>query len=159
MKKLFSKSEEKSEMTETEAIQYQTYRFSNNVSMKETGNSIDGIYRGIEFKPYQGIKGTHLFIIHFEKDGEDITCVAGSEVLKFLKNFTIGYYLHIERIDTKLTKEGNKYAQYQFKFNSLGVKTPESFRLLDCSELPEKLIVAKTELPQKMISDKTDTTD
>jgi len=148
MAKLFSKSQEKSEMTEKEAVQYQVYRFSNNVSMKETGNSIDGIYRGIEFKPYQGIKGTHLFIIHFEKDGEDITCVAGSEVIKFLGNFGIGYYLRIERVNTILTKEGNKYAQYEFSYDPMGVKTPESFKLLDYSELP-----------QKMISDKTDTTD
>jgi len=145
MAKLFAKSQEKSEMTETEASQYQTYRFSNNVSMKENGSCIDGIYKGVEFKPYQGMKGSHLFIIHFEKDGEDITCVAGSEVLKFLENFTIGYYLHIERISTKLTKEGNKYAQYQFKYNPHGVKTAESFKLLDRSELPERLIEAKTE--------------
>jgi len=136
MKKLFSKSEEKSEMTETEASQYQTYRFSNNVSMKETGNTIEGIYKGIEVKPYQGIKNTHLYIIHFEKDGKDVTCVAGSEILKFLENFTIGYYLHIERTDTVLTKEGNKYAQYEFKYNPLGVKLTEKFQLFDMQNLP-----------------------
>jgi len=143
MAKLFSKSQEKSEMTVAEMTQYQTYRFSNNISMKENGSFIDGVYKGIEFKPYQGIKGTHLFIVHFEKDGEDITCIAGSEILKFLENFTIGCYLHIERINTILTKQGNKYAQYQFKYDLIGVKEPESFKLLDYSELPEKLITAK----------------
>jgi len=148
MAKLFAKSQEKSEMTETEAGQYQIYRFSNNISMKETGSKIDGFYSGIEIKYGQGVGAGNLYIVHFNKDDKDITCVAGSEILKFLERFKIGYYLHVERVDTKLTKKGNKYAQYEFRYDPVGLKTAQSFKLLDYSELPEK-----------MISDKKDTTD
>jgi len=159
MKKLFSKSEsesEKSETTKTNEENYQIYRFSNNVSMKETGSEIDGVYSGIEVKYGQGIKGGNLYVIHFNKDDKDITCIAGAEILKFLENFKIGYYLHIKRIDTKLTKEGNKYAEYEFRYNPSGVKTAESFRLFDRSELPKKLNEAKA---KDKTEDKTDVTN
>jgi len=139
MSEKFSKTEGKSEMTEAEVSQYQTYRFSNNVSMKEIGSTIEGLYKGIEVKPGQGIKGTHLYIVHLEKDGKDITFVGGWEVLAFLENFTTGYYLHVTRTNTLETKEGNKYAQYEFSYDPLGIKLKEKFKLYDMSEMPVSL--------------------
>jgi len=151
MAKLFSKTEAKSEMTTVDESQYQVYRFSNNVSMKDDGSVIDGIYRGIEVKPYQGIKGTHLYIIHFEKNGQDITFVAGSEVLKFLENFNIGFFLGIKRIHTILTKQGNKYAQYEFQFDPLGVKLNEKFQLYDMKDMPVQLQPPKKEKSEQEV--------
>lgn len=122
------------------------FKFPENVSMKKDGDSIEGIYKGILVKNNEGMNGGDLLLAVFEQDsGYILTCVAGSQVIKFLRSFPVEQFLKITRTGTKQTKQGNPFATYQFECDT-SVKLGNDLLLIQADTLPEvKKIVAHVE--------------
>lgn len=122
-------------MSDKKEQQTKTYQFPENVSLKEKGNFIDGKYLGCTLKKSQGIKGNDLIIAYFDNNDKLLSCVAGTQIQNFLKNFERGYYLKITRDVTLKTKSGNDFATYKFEYDPAGLKNEQIFVLADMTEI------------------------
>jgi len=110
--------------------------FPINISMKEIGNKIEGIYQGCLVKIGEGLSGGDLIMAAFMQENGNIhTCVAGSQLLKFLESFSIGYYLQVIRTQTITISGDRKFAQYEFSYNPLGIKSNNEIKFIDASEM------------------------
>jgi len=130
------KSETETE-TETKETNVKVFKFPENRSMKNDGDSIEGIYKGILVKQGEGMNEDDLLLAVFEQpDHNLLTCVAGSQVVKFLRGFPTDKYLKITRIGTKQTKKGNPFAVYQFECD-ISVFLGSGLTLIEAAKLPE----------------------
>ena len=120
------------------------FKFPENVSLKDEGNSVEGIYKGLLVKSGQGYNGENLVLAVFEQaDKNYLTCVCGSQLIKFLQSFEPDRFLRVTRDKTIIQKNGNKFATYQFEFDSdlvLG-----DLELIQVNQLPEAKQVKQIE--------------
>jgi len=148
MAKIFGKRINETDPQELETVQsnVKVFKFPENISMKKDGDSIEGIYKGILVKDNEGMNGGDLLLAVFENTfGSVVTCVAGSQVIKFLRSFPVDQFLKITRTGTKETKQGNSFATYQFECDT-SVKLGTDLLLIQANTLPEaKKIVAHVE--------------
>lgn len=139
MAKLFGKKVNETDSSEMDTVEtnVKVFRFPENLSMKTVGDSIEGIYKGILLKVGEGMNGGDLPLAVFEQaDGSILTCVAGSQVIKFLREFPVDKYLKLTRIGTKETKKGNPFAVYQFECDT-EIQVLSGLHLISASSLPE----------------------
>ncbi len=116
----------------------QKFTFPTNISMKSVGDSIEGTYQGCLIKMGEGINGADLILAAFmQEDGSIYTCVAGSQLLKFLENFNQGYYLKVQRTDTIKISNDRKFAQYSFEPDMNGIKEENEIIFIDASTIPK----------------------
>jgi len=102
------------------------YEFPTNITMKNIGDSIQGLYLGRQVKKGEGFNGGDLVLAVFKQPDDKLTtCVCGSQVVKFLEGFNKGYFLKITRTKTTKLKDDRKFAEYAFECDEAGLK-PEN---------------------------------
>lgn len=114
------------------------FKFPENVSMKSVGDFIEGIYQGCLIKSGEGLNGADLVLAAFLQEDNSIkTCVAGSQLQKFLESYQQGYYLKVIRSDTLKITGDRKFAMYTFELDNAGLKEANEINFIDASAIPQ----------------------
>lgn len=115
------------------------FMFPENTSMKNIGDFVEGIYQGCLVKPGEGLNMGDLVLAAFlQEDGSIKTCVAGSQLQKFLESYQQGYMLRVTRTATITISGDRKFAQYSFDHDPEGLKEANEIKFIDASEIPLK---------------------
>ncbi len=129
-----------SKKSTNQSQQLAVFEFPKLISLRDNGSSVEGVFEGIQTLPGRGIANNDLHFAVLKKDNEFIACVAGSEILRFLQNFKVGYHLKIIKVDTIRTSKGQTISHYRFEYDPNGLIHP-------FGNIPQLLQNSQGELP------------
>lgn len=111
--------------------------FPKNISLKNKGDFVEGIFQGCQVKVGEGLQGSDLILGFFKQEDDSFhTAVLGAQAVKFVKQFKTGFYLKIIKLETGKSKKNLPFAQYEFEYDSNGL-TQSGFNLVSGEAIPE----------------------